>query len=110
MNKYQESIKNIRINTNKAYVDVCYHIAEKSKAMKYEDEVYKSCRVLEELVEKATPKQVINKQQFNINAGLSDDLELTIDICYCPTCQKSLYRFGTHCYHCGQALDWGDEE
>ena len=65
---------------------------------------------LKELVLKATPKKVINKQQFNINAGFSDDLELTIDVCYCPTCQKGLYKFGTHCYHCGQALDWSEEE
>lgn len=34
-------------------------------------------------------------------------------MCYiCPNCQKNFSGTGiaSYCYHCGQALDWGDEK
>lgn len=113
MNKYIEALNNIRLNTNKAYVDVCYHIAEKPKAMKYEQEVYNSCKVLEELVEKVTPKAPNFNRGIEIQSWDGDccSTGYTHDYWSCPNCDGYLCKandedaVGEYCTQCGQRFD-----
>lgn len=64
---------------------------------------------MEELVERATPKQVKNRtaiMSYNKTHILSH-------IGYCPVCDKAVShsafvaKDGVFCDDCGQALDWG---
>ena len=107
MNKYQEALDTLLCKAHTNHEECEANRCTKDKIC-LECDYGKAYDQLQELVEKATPKKVIGKQAFNV--GFSDDFELTIDVCYCPTCNKGLYKFGECCYHCGQALDWSDEE
>ena len=104
MNKYQEALDELSFPLDDSSCGGCKCGTSDCIDCKKAQAVL----TLEELVERAEQKKVINKQQFNV--GFSDDLNLTIDVCCCPACKKGLYKFGAYCYHCGQALDWSDEE
>ena len=65
---------------------------------------------IQELVERATPKQVKNRtaiMSYNKTHILSH-------IGYCPVCDKAVShsafvaKDGVFCDDCGQALDWGE--
>ena len=87
MNKYQEALEKLReIEQTENTWDV-------------------NCDVLQELVDRATPK----KPDVNINNG------------YCPNCHQAFGLERTRqamlrpywlsfCPYCGQALDWGSDE
>ena len=63
--------------------------------------------VLEELVDRATPKKPINQSTPLVRQG------------YCPNCKGELRKLGSrnevviegqpYCCSCGQALDWSEE-
>ena len=61
---------------------------------------------LTELVEKATPK----------DPPLYQDYDLKKEFWECPTCGSFLckngeeYGHGGYCEHCGQRIDWGNED
>ena len=58
---------------------------------------------LEKALEKQIPKKPIPNEKDNIRFSL----------CYnCPECGRTFSGTGVanYCYHCGQALDWSDEE
>jgi len=57
--------------------------------------------MIKELVEQATPKKVLNIEEF----GAFDFYEM---IGKCPKCHKALNKHHHHknCGGCGQALDW----
>ena len=58
--------------------------------------------ILQELVDRATPKKAIKDE-------IQDIRYITKYIC--PKCGgKITGRVSDYCYHCGQALDWSDEE
>ena len=55
-----------------------------------------------EALEKQIPKKPIKAKEH-----------IMYSMCYiCPNCQKNFSGTGiaSYCYHCGQALDWSDEE
>lgn len=78
MNKYQEALKKLR------------------KIEQTENTWDENCEVLQELVDKATPKEPIQKA-----AGRT----------VCPNCERSIAREVSprYCSVCGQRLDWSEE-
>ena len=77
MNKYQEALSN-------------YFKAKQN----FDNEMYKSMELLEELVDRATP---IKPEGFG---GFGYDK--------CPVCNARVTN--NYCSHCGQKLDWSDEK
>lgn len=61
--------------------------------------IINACKALE----KQIPKKPIKSDRQEIRYTFTYD---------CPTCGRSFTGtgFADCCYHCGQALDWGDEE
>lgn len=54
-------------------------------------------------LEKQIPKKPIPQEAQYINCWMNYT---------CPLCGRNFHRLGISdcCYHCGQALDWGEEE
>lgn len=58
--------------------------------------------ILMELVERAKPKKPVKDEPSRIRL---------VQTYACPNCGKFFSgRLSKYCYHCGQALDWSDEE
>lgn len=100
MNKYQEALellKEYRIGEELNVVD----------KINYNARLDKIIDLLQELVDKATPKKVLFIQ-FHSAYFMSD--------CYhsgtCPVCkaENDNYYGDKYCRHCGQALDWSKDE
>ena len=60
-------------------------------------------RCIDEALEKQIPKKPIKSDRQEIRYTLEYN---------CPTCGRSFTGtgFADYCYHCGQALDWGDDK
>lgn len=65
-------------------------------------EALKVCEVVKRALEKQIPKRVIMK-------GFRPCEEICSVSYLCPVCKKHI-NIDKYCYHCGQALDWGDTE
>lgn len=93
MSKYTEAISSIYFTM---------HNRVKPKTLGHCED--KNLEVLEELVERATPKKPINQSTPVVRQG------------YCPNCKGELRKLGSrnevvlegqlYCSSCGQALDW----
>lgn len=81
LNRYQEALNNVK----RVYV----------KSDHYDEE---DIRLLQELVDKATPKKPIKS-----NNPLFDYMV------FCPACNKSMSFKNYYCGSCGQAVDWSGE-
>ena len=56
---------------------------------------------LQELVERATPKKPIKSEEQDIRYVTKYE---------CPNCHQYFTgKISKYCYHCGQALDWSEE-
>ena len=96
MSKYTEAISSIYFTMHKRV---------RPKTLGYCED--KNLEVLEELVERATPKKPINQSTPLVRQG------------YCPNCKGELRKLGSrnevvlegqlYCSSCGQALDWSEE-
>lgn len=96
MSKYTEAISSIYFTM---------HNRVRPKTLGYCED--KNLEVLEELVERATPKKPINQSTPLVRQG------------YCPNCKGELRKLGSrnevvlegqlYCSSCGQALDWSEE-
>lgn len=108
MNKYQDAL-------NKIVKSCCPNCIDENGCSSCDIE--KVCNALakdwvdslQELVDKETPKEVINRK-----AKLSEEkLHLLVLNDYrCPVCNRDTifgYRCN-YCRHCGQKLDWGEED
>ena len=94
MSKYTEALSSIYFTM---------HNRVKPKTLGHCED--KNLEVLEELVDKATPKKPINQSTPVVRQG------------YCPNCKGELRKLGSrnevvlegqlYCGSCGQALDWG---
>lgn len=67
-------------------------------------------KILQELVEKATPKKVKNiTDYYSVEI---DEYEYTLG--YCPYCNKDIifdkYYQLNYCSECGQKLDWSEDD
>ena len=100
MSKYTEALSSIYFTM---------HSRVKPKTLGHCED--KNLEVLEELVERATPKQVKNRtaiMSYNKTHILSH-------MGYCPVCDKAVShsafvaKDGVFCDDCGQALDWSKE-
>ena len=101
MNKYQEALDYLAENS-------MYETVERSDlpdGVIWKEVTHKGIEaqdLLQELVDKATPKKPIKK--------LDDDFDYEFDDSYthhyCPNCENEVED--TYCPHCGQALDWSE--
>lgn len=81
MNKYQEALKKLR------------------KIEQTENTWDENCDVLQELVDKATPKKPKNwKAERRLNGAVEFN---------CPVCNRLYTERVNFCSSCGQAIDWG---
>lgn len=86
MNKYQEALDCVTGITRKMLDNPTVEFSKK---------YLESIKLLEELVDKATPKKIIRLPKLK-EYGYR-----------CPTCNANVdYHF---CINCGQALDWTDD-
>lgn len=89
MNKYQEALKKLR------------------KIEQTENTWDENCEVLQELVDKATPKKP-KIRAFN-EAEPWDCADYLVEREACPLCGRKLLDKDPYCYICGQAIDWSEE-
>ena len=91
MNKYNEALNHI-INCDR-----------KDGGISYLSDAYRNdISSLRELVDRATPKKPIKDEPSKI---------LYVPTYVCPNCGGGFSgRLAEFCYHCGQKLDWSDEE
>lgn len=108
MTKYQEALDHII----KCDREDC--------GMSYLSDAYRNdLSVLQELVEKATPKKPSFDKSWEyeeIKDIYNEDGSINECVCLCPNCHKhSIYdsEYGVrfdYCHECGQALDWSDKD
>ena len=95
--------------TSKEALDVLID-AKHCRNAEHEKEVNEAIEVLQELVDKATPKKVNNEE----NHYVFETYELSHVSGDCPNCGSTFYydeyEILNYCQHCGQALDWGKDE
>lgn len=91
MNKYQEALETL-----------CEAITQRKHFV-----IKLAIGNLNELVEKATPKKVVD-----IDTYIDFEEGYTGYSGICPTCREWCYSNHDSCYcgGCGQALDWGEED
>ncbi len=90
MSKYQEALEKIK--------------EELEFGSRFDYDVYfkKEVKLLQELVERVTPKKPIVKNEFYD--------ELYGDIKYCPNCNSMFEYMDEYCSECGQNIDWSEDE
>lgn len=95
--------------TSKEALDVLID-AKHCRNAEHEKQVNEAIEVLQELVDKATPKKVNNEE----NHYVFETYELSHVSGDCPNCGSTFYydEYETlnYCQHCGQALDWSEDE
>lgn len=68
---------------------------------------------IEKVFDRETPKKP-HEKYYQIICGVDDTMNC-IDY-HCPSCGKKVvsdivnYKEYRYCYHCGQAIDWSDED
>jgi hypothetical protein len=88
MNKYQEALDRLKIN----HSDVCQKL---------------NCEVLQELVDKETPKK---PKRIYPPFGENVPIKRYPKIFVCPDCVKEVRKEWSYCPYCKKHLDWGNEE
>lgn len=103
MNRYQEALKGV-IERSNIINNCCSHISKclKSGECEFNDvklmcEDYICFKTLQELVQKATPKKVLDVYDTYFDIYLFGR---------CPTCLKNVNSGMNGCPYCLQALDW----
>jgi|AGTN01.2.fsa_nt_gi hypothetical protein len=106
MNKYQEALDELCTCTEGWNSEHCCSHAEWRQASEY----LENCRkLLQELVDRATPKKVLNMYMFVYMN------EYTVKTGQCPFCKRGLginevTKSPKFCPDCGQALEWTDAD
>ena len=115
MNKYQEALEYLtnrafQLNTKDYGQDVTLMtLSEKSiKAKKVLDWVQENDTLLQELVDRATPKKPI-KKTFEYESMNEEILIKTYHICGCEKFSE-VHHVDRFCSKCGQAIDWSKDE
>lgn len=93
MDKYQEALEFIKSDNVTAWGNENI------------DKMHECIEVLQESVDKETPKKVITKNK-HMGYGTYEEQS------YCSRCGANLTtEYGyAYCHRCGQALDWSDED
>ena len=64
----------------------------------------KEFKILQELVDTYYPRMIKKFPVVNRNN------EVIVMLKYCPKCKELLTNKNNYCCHCGQALDWSNDE
>lgn len=88
---YKKALDNIRFYCGNANYDEYLN-----------PKVFEELNIIQELVDKATPKKTIKEPI--IRDGYRQYKN------YCPICKQELLILGNYCLHCGQAVDWSDND
>ena len=105
MNKYQEALNFLCDHVMEYIADFDWEENDCGEYYPLDKDVLGANKsVLQELVDKATPKKPV---------GFTADQASRL---VCPTCKQPTINVWSqlefrprHCYYCGQALDWGDD-
>lgn len=97
MNKYQEALETIQ--KSKLIFHVYKGQTEGMKAPRIFDLYHGEIFTLRELVEKATPKKVVNVKSV-------EDWDVLFIAGECPVCGSWLNDEMKYCPECGQRLEW----
>lgn len=105
MNKYKEALNCIKEIVIDERADGYY------QPKTVEHFYYGEISDLNELVEKATPKKIVKREE-DIGEELAEafDCERYITVEYCPICGEKLRGIEKYCLKCGQALDWSEDD
>ena len=78
----------------------------------FASQVEKDFDVLDELVEKATPKKVLKRETNGQEIKVGNGTFKLATMWYCPSCKNwiSPSTSVNNCGHCGQAIDWSEED
>lgn len=105
MNKYQEALEIIKNRNSK--IKINHRIGSRNIANEELKECFiainNSLKTLQELVDKATPKEVIVDDSEYEKYGENDYK--------CPSCNSWLRPdifIEKHCFNCGQKIDWSE--
>lgn len=101
MNKYQEAMNSI---TSTFLYEEPEHFRKEHR-----NENLEYCETLDELIKKATP---MKPNEETATSEFIDNHPITVMIYRCAKCGGRVHPFDgdLYCRHCGQALDWGEEE
>ena len=106
--KYQEALD----RTKEIYEVICDELKSKELTNKTNEDV----EVLQELVDKATPRNPSLNKTYEDTKTIYDEYgRINELLCVCPNCGESArYDFEYNkrfkcCSHCGQRIDWSDE-
>lgn len=106
--KYQEALDRVK----EVYIYLCDEFNLKKAAVKMNDDI----EVLQELVDKATPRNPSLNKTYEDTKTIYDEYgRINELLCVCPNCGESaIYDFEYNkrfkcCSHCGQRIDWSDE-
>lgn len=93
-NEAIEKLKNMRL-----YMQ----ITDKSNDCKFTEDDYKANEMAIQALEKQIPKKPVKSEKQVVRY---------VNTYYCPICNLGITgtNIAKWCYHCGQKLDWSDEE
>lgn len=104
MNNYQKALNNLKFPTDEWESNELQLAENNDMPIEYKEQ--ESIDLLQELVDKATPKKAIKLKQKE--HGYTHE---------CPTCHKYVgtivyddVEHDDYCCSCGQRLDWGNED
>jgi hypothetical protein len=113
MNKRQEALTDIRYSAKylNDHINNCDDICDE-----YVDDILTDCDILQELIDKETPKKPIKKVLID-PYDYDEQGVFKNKIFQCPNCKNTLvdeyecidYSGQNYCSNCGQRLDWSDE-
>lgn len=86
MNKYQEALDNVK-DERQDIIDI-----SADGYIPYTS--LKDIKVLQELVDRATPKKYYQQDEYSPRV--------------CPVCYLDIGTYDDFCSHCGQAIDWSE--
>lgn len=93
-NEAIEKLKNMRL---------FMQIEDKSNDCKFTEDDYKANEMAIQALEKQIPKKPVKSEKQVVRY---------VNTYYCPICNLGITgtNIAKWCYHCGQKLDWNDEE
>lgn len=93
-NEAIEKLKNMRL---------FMQIEDKSNDCKFTEDDYKANEMAIQALEKQIPKKPVKSEKQVVRY---------VNTYYCPICNLGITgtNIAKWCYHCGQKLDWSDEE
>ena len=113
---YQEAKRLLHPETTR---DAIWEIADKQEALnKINEACLIACEAIDELQEYKQlgtleeVREAVEKQTAKKPNNVGTEGYRYTDTYRCPTCGGNFSGTGiaNYCYHCGQAIDWGEEE